>query len=454
MENGTIPGLFRRSLLFHLEAVRMHRMPAGEGEAHGPRNEYALFVVTGGEAELSADGRQLRALPGAVFVQHPQSRLFVRNVAHRSLDYISLIFSAIEMRGRPPRICQEGEGTPGYLLACPLNRSVRLIEQIAGHTEPLGALDDYKRQLGFQELMVLLIEYNSKPAAACTAKLIDDTLAYVQTRYMEDITVRQLSERAGVPQHRYTSLFQQATGMKPLDYLNRLRVEHSKEFLRNSGEPLREIARMVGYRDEYYFNRRFRQLTGRTPRQYTLTPHERVRVRDWAGRSVEIPEKPRRIVYYGETVGDLLALGAKVVGGSVYWPQRSELGEMFRHVVDIGAAIDSAELSRLEPDLIILASRDECKYAKAAEIAPTVTFDSFAPLQERMSVLGNLLGLRNSADQWLKSYMERWADMWHKLSAVLAPGESASVFAFDRGGRLFVMGTIGLPGTLYHESGF
>lgn len=44
--------------------------------------------------------------------------------------------------------------------------------------------------------------------------------------------------------------------------------------------------------------------------------------------------------------------------------------------------------------------------------------------------------------------------MWHMLRGELAPGESASVFIADRGGRLFVMGDIGLPKTLYHESGF
>lgn len=195
-------------------------------------------------------------------------------------------------------------------------------------------------------------------------------------------------------------------------------------------------------------------MTGQTPRQYSLVAPGRIRIRDWMGRNVEIPAMPRRIVYHGETFGDLLALGVEAVGGSAFWEQRSVLGDRLQNVMDIEFSINVAKLVELEPDLIILASSDEEQYNKAAGIAPTVTFNTFAPLEQRLLKLGDLLGKRMAAEQWLETYRERSEQMWQMLKGELAQGESASVFVTARGGRLFVMGTIGLSVMLYHRSGF
>ncbi|OAH61461.1 hypothetical protein AWH49_12700 [Domibacillus aminovorans] len=44
--------------------------------------------------------------------------------------------------------------------------------------------------------------------------------------------------------------------------------------------------------------------------------------------------------------------------------------------------------------------------------------------------------------------------MWQQLQSLLKRNETASVFIFDRGRRLYVMGYTGLPTSLYHSSGF
>lgn len=63
-------------------------------------------------------------------------------------------------------------------------------------------------------------------------------------------------------------MFRRRTGHKPLDYVNHVRIQHAKEWSRTTDDPLRDIAGRVGFKDEYYFSRRFRQITGLSPRQY------------------------------------------------------------------------------------------------------------------------------------------------------------------------------------------
>ncbi|WII40131.1 AraC family transcriptional regulator [Paenibacillus thiaminolyticus] len=170
-----------------------------------------------------------------------------------------------------------------------------------------------------------------------------------------------------------------------------------------SQDPLREIARQVGFSDEYYFNRRFRQTTGMTPRQYARSMRSRTRT----GHEVEIP----RIFCYGETRGDLLGLNT---------------------------------------DLIIFANADEPQYSRISRIAPTVTFNFFAPLEHRLHTFGSWLGKKREADEWLRVYPARAAAAWQRLGPLLTPGETASAFIYEYGRRLFVMGMAGFSSALYH----
>ncbi|CAH8711803.1 helix-turn-helix domain-containing protein [Paenibacillus thiaminolyticus] len=156
---------------------------------------------------------------------------------------------------------------------------------------------------------------------------------------------------ARLSQWQYTALFHELTGKKTLDYVTELRINSSKQLLIASQDPLREIARQVGFSDEYYFNRRFRQTTGVTARQYARSMRSRTRVTDWTGHEVEIPARPERIFYYGETLGDLLALGVDAIGGHNRFSNHFLFRDRFISVADVGHPIN--------PDLIIFANADE-----------------------------------------------------------------------------------------------
>jgi ABC-type Fe3+-hydroxamate transport system substrate-binding protein len=272
---------------------------------------------------------------------------------------------------------------------------------------------------------------------------------------MHAITVKQLAQLGNIPQWQYSSLFQERMGMKPLDYLTELRIGHAKEWLLQSDEPLREIARRVGFTDEYYFNRRFRHTTGMTPRQYSVSMSRKVRIKDWTGHEVYIPRKPERVIYHGESLGDLCALGIRAVGGSAFFANSSLLEhEPQLEMQDIGMPINPGKAEALKPDLIILASADEDQYRALSRIAPTVTHNTHAPLEHRLLTLGQWLGRQREAELWLAAYHERVSAMWRKLHAVIDAGDTASVFIYEHGRRLFVMGTAGLSSSLYHPSGF
>lgn len=175
---------------------------------------------------------------------------------------------------------------------------------------------------------------------------------------------------------------------------------------------------------------------------------------DYKGHRIEIPAEPRRVIFAGETTGDLLELDLPLVGifgeeleGRVY-------REKAEKIEDVGFPINLEKVTSLNPDLIMVANTDEEAYAQLSKIAPTLMFDTFAPLEDRMNELGDIFGIQERTDAWLADYEREAAAMWDKLYAtVLKPGETASVFTYYPGDRLFAMARAGLPQLLYGKGG-
>jgi|GEM_PF-5563463 len=62
-------------------------------------------------------------------------------------------------------------------------------------------------------------------------------------------------------------------------------------------------------------------------------------------------------------------------------------------------------------------------YEQLSKIAPTIVFDTFAPLEERLPLLGDALGKKPQAEQWLAEYNKQEDQMWKELQAAgLKPG--------------------------------
>lgn len=176
--------------------------------------------------------------------------------------------------------------------------------------------------------------------------------------------------------------------------------------------------------------------------------------KDWTGHDVEVPVTPQRVIYHGETTGDLLALGVTPIGvmknteGSVY-------EEQVKDAEDVGFPISVEKSLSLSPDLIIFGNSDDAQYDALAKVAPTVTFDTFAPLEDRMRILGDLLNKKQEAEDWIAQYTAKTKEMWAMLHENgLKEGETASIFTMYPGNRLFIMANAGLPQAVYNEDGF
>jgi two-component system response regulator YesN len=91
---------------------------------------------------------------------------------------------------------------------------------------------------------------------------------YIDENYTKPISLSEASKMASINKTYFCCYFKRITGQSFIDYLNNVRVERSKEFLRNKNLPIKDIAAVVGYRSINYFAVIFKKITGYSPQEF------------------------------------------------------------------------------------------------------------------------------------------------------------------------------------------
>jgi AraC family L-rhamnose operon transcriptional activator RhaR len=81
-------------------------------------------------------------------------------------------------------------------------------------------------------------------------------------------TLTELAQRLGLSAGYLVRIFKATTGLPPLAYLSRHRVETAATMLLHTDEPITHIAQSVGWPDQNYFARRFRSHYGLSASTY------------------------------------------------------------------------------------------------------------------------------------------------------------------------------------------
>jgi transcriptional regulator GlxA family with amidase domain len=80
--------------------------------------------------------------------------------------------------------------------------------------------------------------------------------------------VDEMIKRSRLAERTFKRRFVQATGLTPIGYVQRLRIEDAKRRLERTDAPVDEISWRVGYEDPAFFRRLFKRTTGIAPGAY------------------------------------------------------------------------------------------------------------------------------------------------------------------------------------------
>jgi AraC-like DNA-binding protein len=88
---------------------------------------------------------------------------------------------------------------------------------------------------------------------------------YVETHLGEKISLADLASASGLSRMHFAALFKATTGLRPLKYIQRQRIEYAQAKLANSDLPVVDIALSVGFQSQAHFSTVFKHLVGDSP---------------------------------------------------------------------------------------------------------------------------------------------------------------------------------------------
>lgn len=97
---------------------------------------------------------------------------------------------------------------------------------------------------------------------------IEAAQAWLATHFSVGSPVEEMVRRSGLAARTFKRHFKDATGLAPIDYVQRLRIEDAKRRLERTDISADEISWQVGYQDAAFFRRLFKRTTGLTPGAY------------------------------------------------------------------------------------------------------------------------------------------------------------------------------------------
>lgn len=179
--------------------------------------DYTLLIFTGGNGQLNLDDQSVILSTDKCYLLSPGISYSTDN-QELTLYYYLITFTAIYTTEHPKRYSGELLSGRRELIVHPFTKVIRLVEDLLMNRNNTDDVQQFKRQLKFQELLLLLFEHNypSKHLPSPTES-VEKTITFIQEHYTESITVKQLAELAGISIWQYTPIFQQLTGKSRLN---------------------------------------------------------------------------------------------------------------------------------------------------------------------------------------------------------------------------------------------
>jgi len=99
--------------------------------------------------------------------------------------------------------------------------------------------------------------------------MVKEIEQYLIMNYCKSISSEILSKKFGFVPSYLSKVFRTVKGMSPSEYLTNYRVDKAKQIIREKPDiRIREVAKTIGYEDQYYFSKIFKKHTGVWPKEF------------------------------------------------------------------------------------------------------------------------------------------------------------------------------------------
>lgn len=405
---------------------------------------HVLMIAISTKVKIVVDGNMFILMPGHACVFLPGQLMQAAIVAAHPKGLYVFQFDVIDEISDRESILEITRARSNF----PLQGDIGLTDASAiselcytiwVHWRSVEAIGRMRSQAAFQELLCRMLEDGQASDPDEDRHLsVKRTMDYLAQFSHLPMTIEELAEMAGMSRYYYMRSFKQLNGRSVMDYLSELRINQAKVLMENPKMKLRDIAKQVGYQDEYYFIRKFKQQVGIPPATY-------------------MKNKQRKVAAYSfPNIGQLLAL--KIVPFAApmdhYWTDMYRRKYQYDVVTPLSHDYDfnRQALQASKPDYIlgidhfIPAEEQE----KLQEVAPAF----FVPWlsndwRTHLRLIAQFLGIEDVAEIWLKDYALKAAKVKDLVNDVFK-GDAVLIVHISEE-HIYVYGERSIASVLYQD---
>jgi AraC-like DNA-binding protein len=135
----------------------------------------------------------------------------------------------------------------------------------------LKTTDEFLHESGNHLFASFLYEIASNGRHASMIKgsiYVDSLVRQMQQAVPQGLDLSAIAGKMGIDKSYLIRLFKKRTGASPIKFFNKLKTDAAAHMLAETAAPINEIARQLGFCDEFYFSRLFKQYIGLSPTAY------------------------------------------------------------------------------------------------------------------------------------------------------------------------------------------
>ena len=225
---------------------------------------FQWLYCSSGEGVLRVRGKEHAVYPGTGMFLYPNEPHEYEGTEPWELDWITLYGPEVEPLARLADLTRSGV----YKVRSPEPQLAHLrnAQAIALSRRPFVGMECSKA--AYALLLDLGSGLSGGPPGGSErgAERLQPVFDYMEAHYRRTVTLDELAAEAGISAKHLCLIFKKTVQMRPMEYLNLLRIRKSKEImLQERHVPLKEIALRVGFETPGYFSQLFKKSEGMAP---------------------------------------------------------------------------------------------------------------------------------------------------------------------------------------------
>jgi AraC-like DNA-binding protein len=224
---------------------------------HVHDNFHEMILVVRGQIETQIEGQVLLGRKGDVLWYPAGAPHSERAVGRETFETLFVSFSPSPSTRRGP--------VSGAAPLMVFDRDGRIEQQMRWIFDLFPMKTQEERTIANFLMHTAFFEHRRLAASPASSDIVLRIKRYIRAHIADRLTLGDLADDAGLSRFYFSRIFREKTGVTPMDYVRRLRVEAAQALILRTPLPLKAIAAQVGFCDEYHFSRVFRKETGQPP---------------------------------------------------------------------------------------------------------------------------------------------------------------------------------------------